>query len=200
MKEKALFKNIRPVISKIYARHVHYIQGQSPDPKTREYFYYIDHQGQLFLDDARMKNFTSCFKDRYSNEFPYLSPCGRERNYIRCDDRPIVYVHLSDNADSSEDILSYGYAGTTKLCVPFQPEKVCMLPESGRIYHPADPTVGGVGLIKSSIAIAISKYFDFGNGEDNPPTHFTWKDVKYTLNNDLITYINMDLSKAAEKL
>ena len=26
---------------------VSYIQGQSPNPKTREYFYYIDHQGQV---------------------------------------------------------------------------------------------------------------------------------------------------------
>lgn len=32
--------------------------------------------------------------DRYADEFPYLSPCGRERNFIRCDDKPIVYTHL----------------------------------------------------------------------------------------------------------
>ncbi|KAK4291241.1 hypothetical protein Pmani_035926 [Petrolisthes manimaculis] len=41
---------------------VTYIQGQSPQRRIREYFYYIDHQGMLFLDDARIKNFTSCFK------------------------------------------------------------------------------------------------------------------------------------------
>lgn len=58
-----------------------------------------------------MKNFTSCFKEkkflqfffsrirkndtgRFENEFPYLSPCGRERNYIRCDDLPIVFTHI----------------------------------------------------------------------------------------------------------
>lgn len=39
-----------------------YEQGQSPEKGIREYFYFIDHQGQLFLDDAKMKNFTSCFK------------------------------------------------------------------------------------------------------------------------------------------
>lgn len=66
---------------------------------------------QLFLDDARLKNFTSCFKekkflkfffdrirlnqtDRYANEFPFISLCGRERNFIRCDDVPIVYTHV----------------------------------------------------------------------------------------------------------
>ena len=63
----------------VRVRCVSYIQGQSPSPKTREYFYYIDHQGQvspyddldmimyaviiqLFLDDARVKNFITCFK------------------------------------------------------------------------------------------------------------------------------------------
>lgn len=32
------------------SRHVvSYVQGQSPSPKVREYFYYIDHQGQVLL-------------------------------------------------------------------------------------------------------------------------------------------------------
>lgn len=26
-----------------------YIQGQSPQPRVREYFYYIDHQGMVFF-------------------------------------------------------------------------------------------------------------------------------------------------------
>uniref|UniRef100_A0AAX7UI48 Uncharacterized protein n=1 Tax=Astatotilapia calliptera TaxID=8154 RepID=A0AAX7UI48_ASTCA len=39
-----------------------YVQGQSPTPRIREYFYYIDHQGQLFLDDTKVKNFVTCFK------------------------------------------------------------------------------------------------------------------------------------------
>ncbi|XP_064492156.1 UPF0598 protein C8orf82 homolog isoform X2 [Pseudopipra pipra] len=40
-----------------------YRQGQRPEPRTREYFYYLDHQGQLFLDDTKVKNFITCFKD-----------------------------------------------------------------------------------------------------------------------------------------
>ena len=49
---------------------------------------------QLFLDDAKMKNFTSCYKElhflkfffkrlkkndsmRYTEDFPYLSLCGK---------------------------------------------------------------------------------------------------------------------------
>lgn len=30
-------------------RYVTYIQGQSPQPRVREYFYYIDHQGMVFF-------------------------------------------------------------------------------------------------------------------------------------------------------
>lgn len=44
-----------------------YVQGQSPEPRIREYFYYVDHQGMLFLDDVRIRNFTSCFKDGKHN-------------------------------------------------------------------------------------------------------------------------------------
>ncbi|NP_001138259.1 UPF0598 protein C8orf82 homolog isoform 2 [Danio rerio] len=47
----------------LFCRNVSsYTQGQSPEARIREYFYYIDHQGQLFLDDTKVKNFVTCFK------------------------------------------------------------------------------------------------------------------------------------------
>lgn len=122
--------------------------------------------------------------DRYSNEFPYLSPCGRERNYIRCDDKPVVYTHLMDS-DSGKALLSYSGAGNA-LTTEFLPTRICMLPNTGRVYHPAPAKLGGIGLIKSSLAIELSKYFEFENGEDNPPTHFIWKEKRITLTNVLI--------------
>lgn len=150
---------------------------------------------QLFLDDARMKNFTSCFKEkkflefffkrirpnntsRYREDFPFLSLCGRERNFIRCDDVPIVYTNLI--LKNNETHLSYGYAGEL-LSTAFLPGKVYMLPLTGRVYHPTDDKYGGVGLIKSKLAIELSKNFEFLNGEEKPPTHFTWKNEKFKL-------------------
>eukprot|EP00049_Salpingoeca_infusionum_P012329 m.224930 g.224930 ORF g.224930 m.224930 type:complete len:316 (-) comp15155_c0_seq4:2620-3567(-) len=82
-----------------------YEQGQTVRGR-REYFYYIDHNGFLFLDDVRICNFTSCFKDRefldfffnrlrkndaerHEELFPWISRCGRELNFLRCDDTPI---------------------------------------------------------------------------------------------------------------
>ena len=31
---------------------------------------------------------------KYSEDFPFVSPCGREMNYIRCYDCPIVFQHI----------------------------------------------------------------------------------------------------------
>lgn len=141
-----------------------------------------------------MKNFTSCFKEkkflefffkrirlnktgRYQEDFPFISLCGRERNYIRCDDVPIVYTHIYS---TDEDYLVFGYAGDL-LKFSFRPEKVYMLPETGRVYHPADEKYGGIGLIKSKLAIEISKNFSFANGDTCPPTHFMWKSKSYKL-------------------
>ncbi|XP_071493963.1 UPF0598 protein CG30010-like [Diadema antillarum] len=187
----------------------HYVQGQSPEPKIREYFYYIDHQGQLFLDDAKVKNFITCFKDtkflafffrrlktnnldHYKEHFPYLSPCGPERNFVRCDDCPIVFTKIIPDPDDPESpgLLSCNFTGEA-MTVPFEPAKVCMLPISGRIYHPAAQKVGGVGLIKSSIAIEISPNFEFGErGEYAPPTHFNWMGQRYKLTNELLALMS----------
>ncbi|XP_031636175.1 UPF0598 protein CG30010 [Contarinia nasturtii] len=182
-----------------------YIQGQRVDNKIREYFYYIDHDGMLFLDDARIKNFTSCFKEkhfirfffkrlrfnttnRYQNEFPYLSLCGTERNYIRCDDLPIVFTDVISN--DQENCLAYNHGGN-ELKMQFQPDKVYMSPESGRVYHPADGQYGFIGLIRSKMAIAFSKHFEFEQGEQAPPTHFTWNNTRYILENDWLKDIKL---------
>nr|BAN20790.1 conserved hypothetical protein [Riptortus pedestris] len=177
---------------------VEYVQGQSPGKNLREYFYYIDHQGMLFLDDARMKNFTSCFKDkeflvfffkrirpnttsRYEDSFPFVSLCGRERNFIRCDDVPIVYTHVIEK--DGKNYFCYGNAGDL-MYNEFNPEKVYMAPDTGRVYHPCHETAGSVGLVASKLAIEFSKYFLFDNGEGKPPTHFKWKNNLFTLDTD----------------
>ncbi|KAF7237171.1 UPF0598 protein C8orf82 [Varanus komodoensis] len=181
-----------------------YQQGQSPSPRTREYFYYVDHQGQLFLDDAKVKNFITCFKDkqflvfffkqlrlnrsgRYEDAFPYLSPCGREHNYVRCDDRPIVFTQLLQGSHG-EQLLSY-CGGAEGLAVPFQPEKLAMLPENGRVYHPGPEKAGGVGLVKSALAFELSPCFAYERGPTQPPTHFQWQDKRHVLTHELLPCI-----------
>lgn len=221
LKLKRLQVSGGPIFLQI-SRSLTYVQGQEPTPGRREYFYYINHEGmvkdlqferfldifpdfQLFLDDARIKNFTSCFKekkflqfffnrikvndsDKYTQEFPYISPCGRESNYIRCDDLPIVYTHIIEK--NGELKLTYGYAGDL-LTSDFQPKKIFMNPISGRVYHPAAEKVGKIGLIRSKLAIELSKNFEFGNGELKPPTHIIWNNKKLLLDCDWVQGIEI---------
>lgn len=186
-----------------------YSQGQEPEPKVREYFYYIDHQGMLFLDDARMKNFTSCFKEkkflkfffsqlRMNNtgryeDFPYLSICGKERNFVRCDDYPIVYTHIIEKESLGKvDIhLAHNYADQF-LSQAFLPNMLVMFPDTGRVYHPAPSKVGGIGLVRSKLAIEFSKGFTFAHGEENPPTNFNFGERSYELDNSWYVKIVKD--------
>lgn len=117
------------------------------------------------------------------NEFPYLSICGPERNYVRCDDYPFVFTNviLKKTRDGKEELhLAYNHAGDL-LSLKFQPDKIFMLPESGRVYHPATPKVGNIGLIASKLAIEFSKHFTFDNGDKNPPTKFCYNGEIYVL-------------------
>ncbi|KAL3280884.1 hypothetical protein HHI36_004112 [Cryptolaemus montrouzieri] len=156
----------------------------------------------LFLDDAKIKNFTSCYKEKkflrfffnqlkHNNterykEFPFLSKCGKERNFVRCDDCPFVFTHILEKKSSegeSEMHLAYNHADSL-LTIKFHPEKILMNPESGRVYHPAPERAGSIGLVRSKLAIELSKSFNFQNGESNPPTHFNFMGTTYKLDNE----------------
>lgn len=112
-------------------------------------------------------------------EFPYISVCGRERNFVRCDDRPFVYTHVTMNGN----YLAHNYAADL-LTVWFEPNKIFMSPITGRVYHPAPARVGSIGLVRSKLAIEFSKCFRFDNGEHESPTRFEWKNHLYILDSD----------------
>lgn len=66
------------------------------------------------------------------------------------------------------------------LSVNFEPNKIYMNPESGRVYHPAIAKYGSIGLIRSKLAIQFSKHFLFET-ENCGPNEFTWNGVSYKL-------------------
>lgn len=45
--------------------------------------------------------------DRYKDNFPWISLCGRERNYLRCDDVPIVYTKILEEKDAENGQIDY---------------------------------------------------------------------------------------------
>ena len=137
---------------------------------------------------------------KYSEDFPFVSPCGREMNYIRCYDRPVVFQHVLDchsNTIEYEDIatfndneagkdvieqLSYGGVGCG-LVMNFQPHLLHMSPVNGHVYHPASEKTGGYGLVASKLAFWLSKNFIYDYGDTTPPSHFMWKSTKHKLDN-----------------
>lgn len=142
---------------------------------------------------------------RYQDEFPYVSLCGIERNFIRCDDVPIVFTHIVPNTSDSSSASSQQpfnlVIAFSDLLYPFIPEALYMRPESiseaedeedeeggilkhgGRIYHPADERFGGYGLIRSTLAQEIGNFFVLD--EKRLPVAFKWKGEAYKLNNQL---------------
>lgn len=50
---------------------------------------------------------------RYADEFPYVSPCGVEMNFLRCDDRPFVFTALDINEE-------FWLVGNCAKKVPFE--------------------------------------------------------------------------------
>ena len=107
---------------------------------------------------------------------------------------PIVFTHLAKNSDNADEsyYLSCNNTGN-KVTVLFSPEKLCMLPESARVYHPVNDRVGGIGLVKSKLAIELSQYFGYDSlSDDNNdvyeqlPSTFTWNGVSYKLTQELL--------------
>jgi len=162
----------------------------------------------LFQDDAKMKNFTAAMKEkkllfnffkrlrfnetgRYETEFKYISLCGRERNFVRCLDRPIVFNNVQKQSlgrDKPEEwVLQHNHAGDL-LVLRFDPSKICMVPETGRVYHPGPRHCGGVGLISDRLSILWTqeKRFIFEDGEEAPPTSFIWDEEEVVLDNSLL--------------
>ncbi|CEL92074.1 unnamed protein product [Vitrella brassicaformis CCMP3155] len=117
------------------------------DPPPREYFYVVGHQGHLFLEDTEPKNIATSLKDGkfldffwrqlrentsrpdLAERYPWVSPCGRELNWVRAEEAPIVFHSLCEGGDAP----FLTYAGS--LRVPFHPEQ--LVSSRGRFFHPS---------------------------------------------------------------
>ncbi|TPX37678.1 hypothetical protein SmJEL517_g00715 [Synchytrium microbalum] len=160
----------------------------------REYFYTIDFHGQLFLHDTVPKNIATSFKDKrfldfffsrlqindvnkeyFRQGFAYASPCGREMNYIQCDDVPVVFT------DFDGTCLIWG--GTLKW--PFDPSSLAMS-KSGRVYHNSPLEIPApwqttsapqayYGLVKSTL---VERFSDAIDTEEHT---LTWKGRKHAM-------------------
>mmetsp|Transcript_14608 Transcript_14608/g.20877 ORF Transcript_14608/g.20877 Transcript_14608/m.20877 type:complete len:287 (-) Transcript_14608:1872-2732(-) len=163
------------------------------------YFYSIDLQGRVFLEDILPKNLATSLKDTKfldvffrnirridskdihylssydaKKDYPYVSPCGIEMNYIRPADTPIVFHLLkeicmvSTSNPNKSIIQQLCFAGS--LTQEFSPTMLAISKRTGKIYHQLssdqDFPITSLhklqdhhqyGLLKSSLAISISE-------------------------------------------
>ena len=120
---------------------------------VREYFYEVDLQGRLFHDGTELTEpgFLDFFFKRLRGndtgrfpDHPFLSPCAGELNFVRAEDRPIVFHGLS-----GEDLM---YAASLEQ--RFQAEEL-RFSRTGRLYHPAP--VDGLGLLHSRLVLSLGE-------------------------------------------
>ena len=81
------------------------------------------------------------------------------------------------------------------MAVTFEPDKLCMLSETGRLYHPADERVGGAGLIRSTLSIELSNRFVYESETltDAAPVGFDWNNQTQRLTNELRELLMRDV-------
>jgi len=155
------------------------------------YYYHIDLQGRLYIEDMLPKSITTSLKSpkflnffwkrlrpnesaESKNDYPFISPCGTEMNFVRPADTPIVFDRL-ESVDG-EDLLVYN-ANTYET---FNPNGLVWKTKTNRIYHPVlkhsnlSPTLG---LIKSHLAITLSEGFSY----EDSGLYIEWKGTKYLI-------------------
>lgn len=115
----------------------------------------------------------------YESQFPYCSPCGRELNFVRCADRPIVFLKLDYDSFTSKWYLNYGHSQSQRLKIDFEPEKLFVNSNNGRIYHYMDNQTMTPGLISSRLALEIGSNFDYS---DPNVVKFHWNGVSHIIN------------------
>ena len=157
----------------------------------REYFYRIDSEGRLLhegteLTDAYFLDFF--FRQLQPNqtgsrpEFTYVSPCGREMNYVECNGLPIVFRSLL-SPESSDRTSSLLFAGT--LRIPFHPEGLFFNQATGELQHPVEGLAGKrvtsirMGRLGRHVLIELGRYIH----EDGKGFLILWQGKELTIRN-----------------
>lgn len=109
-------------------------------------------------------------------DYPYISLCGKEVNFIRPAATPIVFHSLVSNH------LHFG----GNLIRPFDASCLAVSPKTGRLYHkirkendvirPENPPQDEYGLIRSSVAVALSEHIDPGDCNDSESSGLYFSD------------------------
>jgi hypothetical protein len=168
--------------------------------KLRQYFYHVNLNGYIFLEDTRPKNITTCLKSLKfidffisrirpnatgeHSDYPFVSPCGYEMNFIKAAD-PNGSVVLS-SWDPETGNFTFGASGVQ----PIKPDSF-VYSSNGRLYHaltthPHSKDLGHVALIRSQIALEMcEKNIVFGDGDRIEGSTFHWGGTPFEIRTHL---------------
>lgn len=124
----------------------------SAESKHRHYYYVMDTRGQVFLEETERRNIATSMKDvKFLNflfrklgpnplpnniEYPYLSYCGSELNFLCPEDPHSAVVFKDLVVDQLGELSSFEYGGN--LTCKFDPSQLLYSPSTGRMYHKID--------------------------------------------------------------
>lgn len=160
----------------------------------RHYFYTIDIKGYLYVNTTTTKNFATCLKDKslllfmykqlrinntqYYNDYQYISPCGKEINYIKHDDKMACIGFTSFDYNNL-------YYGGDQLTTVFNPSSIVINKTNGRIYHPVyghKHLSQHYGLLHSNIASELSSHINItSDSHNNDIYQLNWKSKTYDI-------------------
>lgn len=158
----------------------------------RNYFYALDTRGQVYLEDTLPRNIATCIKDkkflkfffqqlRINNtgtfiEYPYVSMCGKERNFL-CPVDPlssIVYTDLiSSKSNINQKYLLYGGVSQQDL-INIDLDNLERLPYGVIKYNPLKLTSSDNSSNRLYYPIMQHKYL-------SSPNATSFKDMNYGL-------------------
>ncbi|MBE7439628.1 MAG: GNAT family N-acetyltransferase [Spirochaetales bacterium] len=120
-----------------------------PDPAFLDFFFRRLHNNPAW-DESVLSPETSGGQIRSRgraltdpSDYPFVSLCAGEENFVYCEDVPVVYRALREG--------HLHYAGS--LCVPFQPDEL-WLSATGQLYHPAP--IGALGRLANRLLTELS--------------------------------------------
>ncbi len=83
------------------------------------------------------------------------------------------------------DLFECCHIPSTTFSIPFQPERLYVKPDTGRIYHPlSEKFHTGIALIKDSIAERLSSHLVYDDKTNGVPISIEWKGKMYMLKKD----------------
>ncbi|ORC88733.1 putative UPF0598 protein C8orf82 [Trypanosoma theileri] len=137
--------------------------------------------------------------DQFLQFFPYVSLCGKEKNFLSVQDAPVVFTDYNFNSELKEkkekekdldSVATLSFAGS--LQEPFQPSALTVT-QAGKLFHPIttlkylhrttaeQPSESVKGLVGAQVGLKLG--FDFLCEEQNRDGQYMieWNGQKYVI-------------------